>query len=48
MPLLVGGAILVMMWTWHRGAGLLAARWRKEELPIAGYLPAIPFEVVKP
>ncbi|MEZ5816599.1 MAG: potassium transporter Kup [Hyphomicrobiaceae bacterium] len=41
LPLLVGGAILVMMWTWQRGAGLLAARWRKEELPIAKYLPVL-------
>jgi len=45
LPLLVGGAILVVMWTWRRGANLLAERWRKEDLPIEEYLPVLAAKV---
>ena len=41
LPLFVGGLILIAMLTWRRGANLLAARWQKEELPLATYLPVL-------
>ncbi|MEQ1650354.1 MAG: KUP/HAK/KT family potassium transporter, partial [Hyphomicrobiaceae bacterium] len=35
LPLMMGGALLLMMLTWRRGADLLATQWRNEELSIA-------------
>lgn len=41
LPLLMGGALLLMMLTWRRGAHLLAAKWHNEELPLSEYLPML-------
>ena len=41
LPLVVGGALLIGMLTWRRGARLLSTRWKKEELPLAEYLPVL-------
>ncbi len=41
LPLLIGGALLLMMLTWRRGADLLATKWHNEELPLSEYLPIL-------
>jgi KUP system potassium uptake protein len=41
LPLVVGGALLLVMLTWRRGAHLLADRTTKEDLPLATYLPML-------
>ena len=41
LPIVVGAALLIVMLTWRRGAALLSTRWRKEELPLAEYLPML-------
>jgi KUP system potassium uptake protein len=41
LPLVVGLALLMIMLTWKRGARLLSTRWKKEELPLAEYLPVL-------
>ena len=37
-PLLVGGVIFFMMWTWRRGRALLAKRMRDRALPLSALL----------
>ncbi|MBS0242673.1 MAG: potassium transporter Kup [Proteobacteria bacterium] len=41
LPLAVGFMVLITMLTWRRGADLLAAKWQKEELPLAEYMPIL-------
>ncbi|MEQ1715911.1 MAG: potassium transporter Kup [Hyphomicrobium sp.] len=41
LPLLVGALLLLVMLTWRQGARLLKARTRREELPLAEYLPVL-------
>ncbi len=41
LPLIVGMGLMVVMLTWRRGARLLSTRWKKEELPLAEYLPVL-------
>ena len=41
LPLFVGGCIFVAMVTWRRGARLLREKSRREELPLAEYLPVL-------
>ena len=41
LPLVVGMGLMVVMLTWRRGARLLSTRWKKEELPLAEYLPVL-------
>src|SRR5690606_20873676 len=33
-PLVLGGSLVVLMWTWTRGARLLAEKTRKDSLPM--------------
>ena len=35
LPLVLGGAIVVVMWTWTRGAGILTDKTRRESVPLA-------------
>src|SRR5262245_66330819 len=35
VPLALGGAVMVVMYTWRRGSRLLFEKTRKEELPLA-------------
>ncbi|MBK9079653.1 MAG: KUP/HAK/KT family potassium transporter [Hyphomicrobium sp.] len=38
LPLLVGGALFTMMFTWRRGTALLKEKLRREELAVGEYL----------
>jgi KUP system potassium uptake protein len=38
MPLLVGGALLVIMLTWRRGARILVDKARKDEVPLDAFI----------
>ena len=35
VPLLFGMTVAVMIWTWRRGAGILTAKTRRIEVPLA-------------
>ncbi|HST91392.1 MAG TPA: potassium transporter Kup [Brevundimonas sp.] len=35
MPLVLGGALVLLMWTWVRGSQILSAKTRKDSLPLA-------------
>jgi KUP system potassium uptake protein len=35
LPLLFGAAMIVMIWTWRRGTGILMAKTRRVEVPLA-------------
>ena len=41
MPLLVGAALLAVMLTWRRGAGILADKAHREEVPLADFVAMI-------
>ncbi|MBV9747715.1 MAG: KUP/HAK/KT family potassium transporter, partial [Acetobacteraceae bacterium] len=42
VPLLLGGAIMLMMTTWRRGRDLLLERWRQDSLPLSSFLKRLP------
>lgn len=42
VPLMLGGAIMLMMTTWRRGRDLLLERWRQDSLPLASFLKRLP------
>ncbi|MBW8269516.1 potassium transporter Kup [Caldovatus aquaticus] len=42
VPLIIGGALFVMMTTWHRGRELLFARFRQDSLPLRSFLARLP------
>ncbi len=42
VPLLLGGAIVAMMTSWHRGRELMLARWKQDSLPLASFLKRLP------
>jgi KUP system potassium uptake protein len=41
LPLAIGAALLALMATWVRGAGLLRAKTRDEAMPLADFLPML-------
>jgi KUP system potassium uptake protein len=41
VPLLFGGAMAVMIWTWRRGAAILAAKTRRIEVPLADLIKSL-------
>ncbi len=42
VPLALGGALMALMTSWHRGRGLLLARWRQDSLPLASFVARLP------
>ncbi len=42
VPLVLGGALFVIMATWHRGRELLFARFRQDSLPLKSFLARLP------
>ena len=42
VPLLLGGALMAMMTSWHRGRELMLARWKQDSLPLASFLARLP------
>jgi KUP system potassium uptake protein len=42
VPLLVGGALMAMMTSWHSGRELMLARWKQDSLPLASFLARLP------
>jgi KUP system potassium uptake protein len=42
VPLLLGGALLVLMTTWKQGRSLLFARFRQDSLPLKSFLARLP------
>ncbi len=42
VPLLLGLALMGLMTSWHRGRGLLLARWKQDSLPLASFLARLP------
>ncbi len=42
VPLMLGGAIMLMMTTWRRGRDLLLERWRQDSLPLSSFLKRLP------
>lgn len=41
LPLLVGGALMVVMWTWRRGAYVLKMQTEKDDLGLEEFLPTL-------
>jgi KUP system potassium uptake protein len=41
MPLALGAAVMVVMYTWRRGSRLLVAKTRKEEIPLEGLVASL-------
>ncbi len=42
VPLLLGGALMAMMTSWHRGRALMLARWKQDSLPLTSFLNRLP------
>ena len=42
VPLVIGGALYLLMTTWHRGRELLFARFRQDSLPLRSFLARLP------
>ena len=42
VPLVLGGALMVLMTTWYRGRELLFARFRQDSLPLKSYIARLP------
>ncbi|HYZ32963.1 MAG TPA: potassium transporter Kup [Crenalkalicoccus sp.] len=42
VPLVLGGALMVLMITWHRGRTLMLSRFRQDSLPLKSFLARLP------
>jgi KUP system potassium uptake protein len=41
VPLAIGGALVLVMWTWRRGTGIVFAKTRKAEVPLLGLVDSL-------
>ena len=42
VPLVLGGALVAMMTSWHSGRELMLARWKQDSLPLNSFLKRLP------